>query len=284
MTSPKTFPSRLALGTDGPTQHGQMRHLTNIFRRVYRIFAHAWFQHREMFWKVETRTGLYVFFKTVCDVYGLIPEDNYTIPSEAEGVEQSTEVTPAPIILRRDTDSSIEDASDHTLSTAGTTKRHRHSPSVGATAVSTVVEEAEEEEEPLTRVNTETEPVHTEAISETNKPTAEEGSVETSEPVANGKPDTTEESVSLTEAQKEDPQTKVDEVEKQGESDEEEADAEESNDKTPIDAKGRENTAESEDRPEATSASTDVDESAAAAEKAEKDDEAGDADKAEVKE
>ena len=112
-----------------------------------------------MFWKVEGRTGLYVFFKTVCDVYGLIPEDNYTIPAEAEGIEPPPESRSSlpPLILKRepsepgplDSDSStvIEGFSDHSLSTAGTTKRHRHSPSVGATAVHTVVEENEEEDE-----------------------------------------------------------------------------------------------------------------------------------------
>ncbi|KZM21033.1 uncharacterized protein EKO05_0011160 [Ascochyta rabiei] len=158
LTSPKHFPSRLALGTDQSTQHSQIRQLTNIFRRVYRIFAHAWFQHREMFWKIEGRTGLYILFKTVCDVYGLIPEDNYTIPPEAEGIEPPTENMSSipPLILKREPSDSgpqekensaiIEGLSEHTLSTAGTTKRHRHSPSVGATSVTTVVEEAEEEE------------------------------------------------------------------------------------------------------------------------------------------
>jgi hypothetical protein len=163
LTSLKDFPSRLALG-EGNTQHGQMRQLTNIFRRVYRIFAHTWFQHREMFWKVETRTGLYILFKTVCDVYGLIPEDNYTIPPEAEGEDQLKESSAPPLILKRapsgpgpedmGNSSVIGESGDHSLSTAGTTVRHRHSPSVGATAVSTVVEETEEEEEPLTRVET----------------------------------------------------------------------------------------------------------------------------------
>lgn len=160
LTSPKHFPSRLALGADQSTQHSQMRQLTNIFRRVYRVFAHAWFQHQDMFWKVECRTGLYVFFKTVCDVYGLIPEDNYTIPPQAEGIEPPSESrsTIPPFILKRTQDersNSIADGpsvsgegeGDHTLSTAGTTKRHRHSPSVGATSVSTVVEENEEEED-----------------------------------------------------------------------------------------------------------------------------------------
>jgi hypothetical protein len=159
LTSPKHFPSRLALGTDQSTQHSQARQLTNIFRRVYRIFAHAWFQHREMFWSVEARSGLYMFFKTVCDHYGLIPADNYTIPSEAEGLEPDTETRSSipPLILKReppgpgledsDNISIIDGLTDHNLSTAGTTKRHRHSPSVGATAVSTVVEESEEEED-----------------------------------------------------------------------------------------------------------------------------------------
>ena len=85
LTSPKYFPSRLSLGGESGNIGPSMRHLTNIFRRVYRIFAHAWFQHRAVFWEVEGRHGLYIFFKTVCDVYQLIPEDNYTIPLEAEG-------------------------------------------------------------------------------------------------------------------------------------------------------------------------------------------------------
>jgi hypothetical protein len=159
LTSPKHFPSRLALGTDQSTQHSQVRQLTNIFRRVYRIFAHAWFSHRDMFWNVEARTGLYIFFKTVCDYYNLIPDDNYTIPSEAEGIEPASESRSSmpPLILKRepsepgpeDSENAtiIDGITDHSLSTAGTTKRHRHSPSVGPTAVSTVVEENEEEED-----------------------------------------------------------------------------------------------------------------------------------------
>jgi hypothetical protein len=164
-----------------------MRQLTNIFRRVYRIFAHAWFQHREMFWKVESRTGLYILFKTVCDVYGLIPEDNYTIPPEAEGEEQLKETSAPPLILKRvpsepgpedmGNSSVIGDSGDHSLSTAGTTVRHRHSPSVGATAVSTVVEEAEEEEEPFPRAETAIQDLPADAESEES----EDGEAEVAE-------------------------------------------------------------------------------------------------------
>lgn len=154
-----------------------------------------------MFWKVEGRTGLYVFFKTVCDVYGLIPEDNYTIPPEAEGVEppaQTTSTSIPPLILKReasepnpyDSNASTltESMADHSLSTAGTTKRHRHSPSVGATSVQTVVEESEEEEDrpslqsrPVTQIFEATEEDEGDDITVLEDAESAEGDVEATE-------------------------------------------------------------------------------------------------------
>jgi len=108
-----------------------------------------------MFWKVENKSGLYIFFKTVCDVYSLIPEDNFTIPSEAEGID-STPVSTAtnpPTILQKDdqiqatNENGPEGAADTTMASGNTAKRHRPTPSIGATSVATVVEENEEEEE-----------------------------------------------------------------------------------------------------------------------------------------
>ncbi|EON68233.1 hypothetical protein W97_07491 [Coniosporium apollinis CBS 100218] len=156
LTSPKHFPSRLALGTEANTPQQQIRQLTNIFRRVYRIFAHAWFQHRDMFWRIEGRTGLYVLFKTVCDEYNLIPEDNYTIPSEAEGMQSTPVASDQPTFIRRteflqsenERGGDLPVAEKSTTATGNTTKRHRQTPSVGANAVSTVPEENEEEEQP----------------------------------------------------------------------------------------------------------------------------------------
>ncbi|CAD0043626.1 unnamed protein product [Aureobasidium pullulans] len=95
LTSTKLFPSRLGLGTESLSAQAQIRKMTEVFRRVYRIFAHAWFSHRDVFWRVESKTGLYLLFKTVCDEYRLIPEDNYTIPPEAEGIE----TTRLPLVL-----------------------------------------------------------------------------------------------------------------------------------------------------------------------------------------
>ncbi|KAL5051581.1 hypothetical protein BDW71DRAFT_171401 [Aspergillus fruticulosus] len=158
LTSPKHFPSRLTLGSEsgGGPQAG-LRHLTNIFRRLYRIFAHAWFQHREVFWQVEGHDGLYMFFKTVCDMYHLIPEDNYTVPPEAEGDEahQPQHVQEQGdgrrlTILRKDNESllsPLDQVEPASVSTGATTRRHKSSPSMGS-RVTTISESAEDNEEP----------------------------------------------------------------------------------------------------------------------------------------
>lgn len=156
LTSTKHFPSRLSLGGEGGNVYQSMRQLTNIFRRVYRIYAHAWFQHREVFWSLEQEEGLYKFFKTVCDAYQLIPEDNYTIPSEAEGDrEEETPINEQPSvqILRNETQQQpAEQPPEQSATpepgnvTGATTRRHRHTPSTG-TQVTMIAEGVEEEED-----------------------------------------------------------------------------------------------------------------------------------------
>ena len=162
LTSQKHFPSRLTLGneTSGGSALG-VKHLTNIFRRVYRMFAHAWFQHQEVFWSVEGHEGLYVLFKTVCDEYSLIPEDNYTIPPEAEGIimdksrrMELSEAHPelsATVRHGLSLDGTKEDAKEEkdssvsaatVVSTGATTRRHKHTPSMGS-SVTTILESEE---------------------------------------------------------------------------------------------------------------------------------------------
>ncbi|TAQ84401.1 hypothetical protein B7494_g7266 [Chlorociboria aeruginascens] len=150
VTSQKIFPSRLSLGAgDAVDDRGAaVKHLVNIFRRLHRIFAHAWFQHRGVFWQVEGQTGLYVLFKTVCDNYELLPAENYKLPPEAEGLEPIEEGKPAvPSILKSNA------GLNHTASleeeflgpSRTNTRRHiRQSPSVGS-AVTTVLEADEED-------------------------------------------------------------------------------------------------------------------------------------------
>ena len=167
LTSSKHFPSRLQLGGETGNVFQSMRQLTNIFRRVYRIFAHAWFQHREVFWHIESTYGIYMLFKSVCDKYQLIPEDNYTVPPEAEGLRDETDLetpvnTTSPDnsrgvqILRKDThqpslgenesDQSSSTEAAATASTAATARRHKHTPSTGS-HVATIAEGEEDDDQ-----------------------------------------------------------------------------------------------------------------------------------------
>ncbi|CAK7232032.1 hypothetical protein SBRCBS47491_008130 [Sporothrix bragantina] len=92
VTNPKIFPSRFVFA-DPHDKNAAVKNLINVFRRLHRIFAHAWFQHRGVFWSVEAQTGLYVFFKTVCDMYDLLPAENYKLPPEAEGLNAAATLT-----------------------------------------------------------------------------------------------------------------------------------------------------------------------------------------------
>jgi hypothetical protein len=180
-----------------------MRHLTNVFRRLYRIFAHAWFQHRDVFWQVEGHDGLYMFFKTVCDMYNLIPSDNYTIPPEAEGDEahQPHQVQdhgdPRRLtILRKDNEPllpPLDQVELATISTGATTRRHKSSPSIGS-RVTTINESAEDSEEP--------EPLPSPEVKEPAPEPTEAASDTTSELVQS--PQSTESQVTVAEVELED--------------------------------------------------------------------------------
>lgn len=191
LTSPKHFPSRLTLGSEaGGGPQASLRYLTNIFRRLYRIFAHAWFQHRDVFWQVEGNDGLYIFFKTVCDMYKLIPEDNYTVPAEAEGLDANPSMQEQAddrrmTILRKESDGSLENIEPSSISTGATTRRHKNNPSISS-RVTTISEGAEEEEqqkaEPLTESKDE---VSTESETQPAEEVASEGQMEAAEAPAN---------------------------------------------------------------------------------------------------
>ncbi|RSL63763.1 hypothetical protein CEP54_005023 [Fusarium duplospermum] len=156
VTDQKIFPSRFVVLSDNHSKNVGIKNLVNVFRRLHRIFAHAWFQHRGVFWSVEAQTGLYVFFKTVCDLYDLLPAENYKLPPEAEGLEtpqleHETE-KPTPTILKPPSQQrgpGPEDDNMHPMRT--NTRRHiRSSPSTGS-AVTTVMEAEEEEPDGVSR-------------------------------------------------------------------------------------------------------------------------------------
>jgi hypothetical protein len=166
LTSQKAFARRMiASDHEAGEKSASMKQLVNIMRRVYRIFAHAWFQHRETFWKLESRTGLYVFFKTVCDTYDLISTESSIIPPEAEagepvqpidlqeapqatsetGAEESEpqDISPEPVNTPTDLQHALS-SSNATVPT-NTTKRHRQTLSSDSDTIATVLEENEED-------------------------------------------------------------------------------------------------------------------------------------------
>ncbi|KAJ3497564.1 hypothetical protein NLG97_g1804 [Lecanicillium saksenae] len=159
------FPSRFVILNDTQSKNLGLKNLVNVFRRLHRIFAHAWFQHRSVFWAVEGQSGLYVFFKTVCDLYDLLPAENYKLPPEAEGLEAlEPEAEPVenkspsvPTILKPNSppqqNTSGSTSPEDSLQPHGRTATRRHirsSPSTGS-AVTTVMETDEEETDAVTR-------------------------------------------------------------------------------------------------------------------------------------
>lgn len=153
----KIFPSRFVVLNDAQSKNVGVKNLVNVFRRLHRIFAHAWFQHRSVFWAVEGERGLYVFFKTVCDLYDLLPAENYKLPPEAEGLEsqpaEGTEAEkPPPTILKPPAPQQPinEDENMHASNRTNTRRHIRSSPSTGS-AVTTVMEAEEEEADSVAR-------------------------------------------------------------------------------------------------------------------------------------
>ncbi|PKK48283.1 hypothetical protein CI102_8218 [Trichoderma harzianum] len=157
----KIFPSRFVVVNDIHSKNVGVKSLVNVFRRLHRIFAHAWFQHRSVFWAVEGQTGLYVFFKTVCDLYDLLPAENYKLPPEAEGLEAPPEFdvmanrAPPPQILKpqasQPSGGELEDDGSHGSVNRTNTRRHiRSSPSTGS-SVTTVMEAEEEDADGVSR-------------------------------------------------------------------------------------------------------------------------------------
>uniref|UniRef100_A0A0B7JHS3 Uncharacterized protein n=1 Tax=Bionectria ochroleuca TaxID=29856 RepID=A0A0B7JHS3_BIOOC len=157
VTDQKLFPSRFVVLSDAHSKNVGVKNLVNVFRRLHRIFAHAWFQHRSVFWSVEGETGLYVFFKTVCDLYDLLPAENYKLPPEAEGLETlPSEPEPEKMVQHilkptaQPRGNGVDEDSSHHAGRTNTRRHIRSSPSTGS-AVTTVIEADEEETDKMTR-------------------------------------------------------------------------------------------------------------------------------------
>ncbi|OJT01698.1 MOB kinase activator-like 4 [Trametes pubescens] len=85
LNSPRAFPSRLSVPS---TSH---RHFTSLCRRLGRIFAHAYFHHREVFEQAEAESSLYARFLALVKYFDLVPLEFLVIPPRMEGRAEPVE-------------------------------------------------------------------------------------------------------------------------------------------------------------------------------------------------
>ncbi|RUP50888.1 mps one binder kinase activator-like 4-like protein [Jimgerdemannia flammicorona] len=74
LNSNRFFPSRISI------PEPSLKHYQSIARRLYRIFAHAWFHHREVFESYENESFLYARFLHLSRQYKLVSQQLIIIP------------------------------------------------------------------------------------------------------------------------------------------------------------------------------------------------------------
>lgn len=74
LNSNKYFPSRVSI------KESSVAKLGSVCRRVYRIFSHAYFHHRDAFNKFELETNLCRRFTVFVTKYNLMSKDNLIVP------------------------------------------------------------------------------------------------------------------------------------------------------------------------------------------------------------
>ncbi|TFK23027.1 Mob1/phocein [Coprinopsis marcescibilis] len=77
LNSPRAFPSRISI------LETSQRHFSSLARRLGRIFAHAYFHHREAFEQAEAESSLYGRFLALTSKFDLVPSEFLPIPPEA---------------------------------------------------------------------------------------------------------------------------------------------------------------------------------------------------------
>uniref|UniRef100_A0A8C4TA24 MOB-like protein phocein n=2 Tax=Polypteridae TaxID=8289 RepID=A0A8C4TA24_ERPCA len=84
LNSNKYFPSRVSI------KESSVAKLGSVCRRIYRIFSHAYFHHRQIFDKYENETFLCHRFTRFVMKYNLMSKDNLIVPILEEDVQNST--------------------------------------------------------------------------------------------------------------------------------------------------------------------------------------------------
>merc|ERR1711981_206291 len=91
----KRFPSRTAV------KEAAVQKLGNICRRVYRIFAHAYYQHRSIYDEFEDRTKLCQRFTLFARHYDMMPDSNLIVPCDG-APDEAREIEKAEMLAREE--------------------------------------------------------------------------------------------------------------------------------------------------------------------------------------
>ncbi|CAE6534737.1 unnamed protein product [Rhizoctonia solani] len=85
LNSTRVFPSRLSV------PQSSYRHFSSLARRLSRIFAHAYYHHRELFSQAEAESSLYARFLALSQQHSLVPAELLVIPSESFELSSSND-------------------------------------------------------------------------------------------------------------------------------------------------------------------------------------------------
>ncbi|EIW71292.1 hypothetical protein TREMEDRAFT_23443, partial [Tremella mesenterica DSM 1558] len=81
LNSSEKFPSRMSIPP------ASLSHFPSLFRRLSRIFSHAYFHHREAFSLAEGETSLYARFLLLCEKHQLVEKSLLPIPDQPKHSE-----------------------------------------------------------------------------------------------------------------------------------------------------------------------------------------------------
>ena len=70
------FASRVTISASG------IKQLLSIARRIYRLFSHTYYQHKEIFLEFEAQQHLCARFTLFTKRFGMMDSNQYTIPDE----------------------------------------------------------------------------------------------------------------------------------------------------------------------------------------------------------
>lgn len=81
LNSNKHFDSRVSI------KESSVQRLGSVARRIYRIFSHAFFHHKQLFDEYEKETTLCLRFTRFVTKYGLMSPENLIVPIEGDSQE-----------------------------------------------------------------------------------------------------------------------------------------------------------------------------------------------------